>query len=410
MNEEIQPLVIKYITGNADASEQEYVRQWIGESQDNMDYYISLRETWQDALHHPDHRVFHADKAFERLRERLRVPEDAGARQAAPVEQTVQGIPPAQVAEAVRVIPSAPVEDRQMTEDTPMIPLRHRILFLPKRIGVAVLLLLIVGAGIGLYLQRPGPEKLQAALDLFVPNGKMKKLILPDSTEVWLNAGTHFSYGAGFGQTNRDVILDGEGYFAVNHNEKLPFVVTAGGYKIRDIGTVFTITAYRGNKSFETAVLEGKVEVTSDPKIKGVLLSRNEVLKVSQPVSSQGGVKGANAVGDGKAAGDDKATTLNPVIAAQLEIVTEPNIERYASWKDNILVFEEESFEEVMKRFERTFNVRIRINNDRLARLKYTGRFTRVQTITEAMKIIRETTPIVYTVVNDTVTISLEKR
>src|ERR1700754_2543856 len=71
MNEEIKPLVIKYITGNADASEQEYVRQWIGESQDNMDDYISLRETWQDALHHPDHRVFQTDKAFERLRERL---------------------------------------------------------------------------------------------------------------------------------------------------------------------------------------------------------------------------------------------------------------------------------------------------------------------------------------------------
>ena len=366
MNEEIKPLVIKYITGNADASEQEYVRQWIGESQDNMDYYISLRETWQDALHHPDHRVFQTDKAFERLRERL----SAGA----PVEET------------------------------PLIPAQRRIFFLPKLIGVAVLLLLIAGAGIGLYLQRPGPEKLQAALDLFVPNGKMKKLILPDSTEVWLNAGTHFSYRTGFGQTNREVTLDGEGYFAVHHNEQLPFVVEAGGYKIRDIGTVFTITAYPGNKSFETAVLEGKVEVTSDPKIKGVLLSRNEVLKVSQPVPSQGEAKAP------KAAGDDKAEALSPAVAAQLQIVTEPHIERYASWKDNILVFEEESFEEVMRRFERTFNVRIRINSDRLGRLRYTGRFTRVQTITEALKIIRETTPIVYTVENDTVTISLEKR
>jgi ferric-dicitrate binding protein FerR (iron transport regulator) len=392
MNEEIKPLVIKYITGNADASEQEYVRQWIGESQDNMDYYISLRETWQDALHHPDHRVFHTDKAFERLRERLRGSEDAGARQAP------QRIAAAPVEQAAQVVPLVSVEDEQV------IPARRRILFLPMRVGVAVLLLLIAGAGIGLYLQRPGPEKLQAALDLFVPNGKMKKLILPDSTEVWLNAGTHFSFKTGFGQTNRDVTLDGEGYFAVHHNEKLPFVVEAGGYKIRDVGTVFTITSYPGNKSFETAVLEGKVEVTSDPKIKGVLLSRNEVLKVSQPVPSPGEVKAS------KARGDDKAATPDPVIAAQLEIVTEPHIERYASWKDNILVFEEESFEEVMMRFERTFNVRIRINNDRLARLKYTGRFTRVQTITEAMKIIRETTPIVYTVENNTVTISLEKR
>ncbi|HEY4290459.1 MAG TPA: FecR family protein [Puia sp.] len=360
MNEQIKPLVIKYITGDADASEQEYVRQWIGESQDNMDYYISLKETWQDALHHPDHRVFNADKAFERLRGRL-----------------------------------------QVSEETEPIPVRRRIFFLPVRTAVAVVLLLIAGVGVGLYLRRPGPDVLQTAFDLFVPNGKMKKLILPDSTEVWLNAGTRFSYPSGFGQTNREVTLDGEGYFAVHHNEKIPFIVKAGGYKIRDIGTAFTIIAYPGNKSFETAVLEGKVEVTSDPKIKGVLLARNEVLKVSQPAAPLQKQAGR------KTADDEKIT---PTIAAQLEIVTEPHIERYASWKDNILVFEEESFEEVARRLERTYNVRIRINNDRLAQLKYTGRFTKVQTITEAMKIIRETTPIVYTMENDTVSISLEKR
>ncbi|HEY4110249.1 FecR family protein [Puia sp.] len=382
MNEQIKALVIKYITGDADASEQQWVREWIGESQDHLDYYISLRETWQDALHHPGHAVFSADKAFDRLRERLETPANPQALAQPKAQEQLQ-------------TPAPP--------ELPAIPARRRILFLPVRTAVAVLLMLLAGGGVGIgyYLRQPRPGALQAAFHLWVPNGKMKKLVLPDSTEVWLNAGTRFSYSAGFGQTNREITLDGEGYFAVKHNERLPFVVKAGGYKIRDIGTIFTVIAYPGNKIFETAVMEGKVEVTSDPKIKGVLLARNEVLKVSlqNPAS-----------GPGTPAATDGNKAASPVIDAQFQIVTEPHIDKYASWKDNILVFEEESFEEVARRLERTFNVAIRVNSDRLAQLKYTGRFTRVKTITEAMRIIRETTPIVYTVENETISISLEKR
>jgi ferric-dicitrate binding protein FerR (iron transport regulator) len=398
MNEEIKALVIRYITGNADAAEQEYVRQWIAESQANMDNYILLRETWQDALLHPGHRVFDGNAAFERLRQRVsagQAEEDRPAEAGWPVG-SVRSTEIAGQVEIKRPMPE-PGEAKAGGDRSP-----GRLFFMRLRTAVAVVLLLIAGgAFIGLYLRRSAAP-IQAGLQLFVPNGKMKRLMLPDSTVVCLNAGTRFSYAAGFGQTNREITLEGEGYFSVRHNESLPFVVKAGGYRIRDVGTIFTVIAYPGNKTFETAVMEGKVEVTSDPKIKGVLLSRNEVLKVS--------MRGpARDTADGMAAGDRPAIR-NPAIDAQLEIVTEPHIEKYASWKDNILVFEEESFEEVARRLERTFNVHIRINSDRLAALKYTGRFTRVPTIAEALRIIHETTPILYATEGDTVTISLEKR
>ena len=74
MEEQIHSLLIKYVTGNADEAEQLQVRQWINEREDNLDYFISLKATWQDALHHPGEQVVDADKAFTRLQSRLQIP------------------------------------------------------------------------------------------------------------------------------------------------------------------------------------------------------------------------------------------------------------------------------------------------------------------------------------------------
>lgn len=55
------------------------------------------------------------------------------------------------------------------------------------------------------------------------PLGSRTKLYLPDGTLVWLNAGTKMVYSQGFGVDNREVILEGEGYFEVVKNKEIPF-------------------------------------------------------------------------------------------------------------------------------------------------------------------------------------------
>ena len=57
------------------------------------------------------------------------------------------------------------------------------------------------------------------------PLGAKTKLILPDSTLVWLNAGSKIVYSQGFGVKDRHLRLNGEAYFEVRKNEKLPFDV-----------------------------------------------------------------------------------------------------------------------------------------------------------------------------------------
>lgn len=62
-----------------------------------------------------------------------------------------------------------------------------------------------------------------------VPAGQRVNLDLPDGSNVWLNAGTTMKYPVSFMKGKREVILDGEAYFEVAHNEKSPFVVRTHG-------------------------------------------------------------------------------------------------------------------------------------------------------------------------------------
>jgi len=378
MNEQIQTLIIRYITGEADQQQREFVRQWIARSQENMDYYIQLRSTWDDALHHPGQPAVDTDKAFEQMRERL---------QAGPN------------------FVSDPVAAPHFSPETA--PASRRRVVTPLRAAAAIILLLATGTTAILLSKNQKSTVQTAAFDLFVGNGKKKKLVLPDSTEVWLNAGTHFSYSAAFGHTDREVALEGEGYFVVHHDEKLPFVVRTPGYRVRDIGTIFNVSAYPGSSSWVTAVLEGKVEVSADAdsgnagKSPAVILTRNEVLKIRQSADSP------RVHANGGQYTPERQATAGSLGAPQ--VTTTEHMEKYEAWRDNTLVFEEESFDDVARRLERTFNVRIRIVSGELSRVRYTGKFTRVQSIEEAMKIIRETTPIVYAIKKDTVTIRQTK-
>lgn len=374
MEESIKTLIIQYITGETDEDASLEVEQWINASEENRHYFLSMKETWQDTLHYPPNPVIRTDAAFDRLKERLQIP---------PHEQRGQG--------EQRDHGDQRADREQRNQPEPQHP--YESILRPFSLGKAAAIagIILVTSGLGLYLTlRPQPQQQQAALDISVPNGRMKKVVLPDSTVVWLNAGTRFGYGPDYGVGRREVALEGQAYFEVMHNAKVPFIVRTSRYTVTDIGTIFTVSAYPGDKNFETAVVEGKVEVapTQDGKMPKVLLAKNQVLKIGQPATSK--ITAAKTV----------PTPVQPMIQDV------PELAPYAGWKDQLLVFDEETFDEVARRLERTFNVPIRISSDELAKLRYTGRFNRVSGVDDALKIIQETTAISYRYEKDTIVIS----
>lgn len=106
--------------------------------------------------------------------------------------------------------------------------------------------------------------------------GEKTRLILPDSTEVWLHAATTLTYSDSFNREDRKVSLSGEAFFDVTHDEDLPFIVELGGSSITVKGTRFDVAAYSSEEDITAALLEGSIIFRSENAI--VDLHPGEVL------------------------------------------------------------------------------------------------------------------------------------
>ncbi|MDR1746696.1 MAG: FecR domain-containing protein [Tannerella sp.] len=128
----------------------------------------------------------------------------------------------------------------------------------------------IVALTIGLWsvyqYQRHGSP--QAVTCIETPVGQRTHLVLPDGTNVWLNAQTRLSYLSDFSPKNRQVQLEGEAFFEVKSDRKHPFYVSASGINVKVTGTTFNFSAY-ANETSTVTLVKGRVEVTtSDGKHK----------------------------------------------------------------------------------------------------------------------------------------------
>lgn len=153
--------------------------------------------------------------------------------------------------------------------------------------GAAACILLLVGlAGIFFGGRMFPDERMQQVV---VPAGQRVELRLADGTKVWLNSKSRLEYPSSFGRRSRRVTLCGEGYFEVAHDERKPFVVETGQYDVRVLGTTFNVYAYDNDRAaFETALMEGSVEVSSrSDASQRLVLQPNEaaVMAADGPVS-----------------------------------------------------------------------------------------------------------------------------
>lgn len=105
---------------------------------------------------------------------------------------------------------------------------------------------------------RPFPPKMQK---LSTPRGMDFKVILPDGSEVWLNAESTIEFPAAFLGNERQVLLKGEAYFKVARNEACPFIVTSDRMKVRVLGTEFNFKSYTSETS-HISLVSGSVEVS----------------------------------------------------------------------------------------------------------------------------------------------------
>ena len=120
--------------------------------------------------------------------------------------------------------------------------------------------LVMAGLGLGQWYKRSSRSRQGEFKELSTGYQQTGKVVLPDSTVVWLNSATHLFYHSDFAE-HREVRLSGEAFFQVAPDARHPFIVKAGNASTRVIGTAFNVSAYPEAGELRISLKSGRVGV-----------------------------------------------------------------------------------------------------------------------------------------------------
>ena len=233
---------------------------------------------------------------------------------------------------------------------------------------------------------------------MIVAKGQKSVVVLPDNTVVSLNSESELSYSSDFGKGNREVSLTGEAYFRVAHDAKHPFLVNARELKIKVYGTEFNIKCYKGEKTIETTLVKGSLSISQN-KSKEVFLKPNQQYIYSEKpeLESSGIVEKVK---------DQEDEERNMIKLQPLEQKNAQEVDPYPiiAWKDQKLVFDDDSFSDMVIKLERWYDVKVIIESDKIKQYRYKGTFES-ETVEQALSALKFATPFNYTIDKRTIII-----
>lgn len=227
MNEKIDILLTRYFSGEATEEEIQRVDAWIAESKENEAHFLKLSSLYQRVLsvdHSPNPDL---DKAFQRFQNHI-------------------------------------------YSENKKSKMNSRIKF-SRFYKVAVVLLLIATGIMGglLTLDMTKPVQITAI-------EQAETYSISDAIDVRLTSGSQIEYKKSVVKsTQNEVHLKGTATFSVNSAEKNELLVVAGETFIKDIGTVFTVTADHPQEMITVDVTEGEV-LFYTLKDKGIAIKEGE--------------------------------------------------------------------------------------------------------------------------------------
>ena len=150
---------------------------------------------------------------------------------------------------------------------TKILPWKHYVISFMKVAAIFVL-----GFALHFFLNWQKTTHHELQHQIHVPTGQHVEIMLADGSKVWLNSGSTLTFPSKFNGKKRLVELDGEGFFEVKSDKEHPFIVSTSKYQVKAVGTSFNIYDYQDSPQFEAALLNGKVEVTTNAKKSSVVI------------------------------------------------------------------------------------------------------------------------------------------
>ncbi len=215
----------------------------------------------------------------------------------------------------------------------------------------------------------------------YTENGVKAKIMLPDSSVVWLNSGSSITYPQEFANDERLVKFSGEGYFEVRKNEGAPMIVTTPrGMKVTVLGTKFHICSYNDDADEQATLFSGKINIS---RVIGNKVVVKE--KVMKPLES-----------------------VNFSMANKAVLVANSDTTKKIAWKNGELLFDKTPMVEVIKKLVRWHGVDVIVKDSTILKHSITAKFSS-ESVVQIMELLRFTTPVDFKIENNKVFLSERK-
>ena len=213
-------------------------------------------------------------------------------------------------------------------------------------------------------------------LNLSVPRGGEFKIMLEDSTVVWLNSDSKLVYPEHFTASERRVKVSGEAYFEVHKEPGRPFFVESEGQVIHVYGTTFNVKAYAEDASTYTTLETGSISL-------------------------------------GKADGEGGEITLTPGhqaifdhVANKVEMkVVRP--ETITGWRHGRFVFEEQPLKIIMRDLSRWYDFEYEFTDPSLENIVFMGSIPRYADFATAAAILENSGDMKFEISDNKVVVTL---
>ena len=320
-------LVDRYLSGESTPEEQQAIDAWIAADASHALLIASMRRVWTEAatpLPHVDEKA--AWLALQARRDVAQRPARAGLT-----------MPP-----SLRK-PSAP-----------------RFGWRARAIAAGLVVATALGAA-GWWKHTQDVQVAVAAppREYVTERGQRAEVTLIDGTRVWLSADSHLEVPQSYGATTRDVVLAGEAYFIVQHDDKRPFRVHAGESVSEDLGTEFDVRAYPSDSGAIVIVSSGRVALhhaaVSGTQVEATQLSSGQMGRLDR--------------------------------SGAVSVVDNVDVDGWLAWRKGRLAFEERPLRDVARELERWYDIDIALDDSALANTPLTASFTN-QSADQALSIV----------------------
>lgn len=196
---------------------------------------------------------------------------------------------------------------------------------------------------------------------LIIPKGKRTRLMLPDGTHLWVNAGTRVIYPNCFENNYREIYVEGEVYLDVYHDEKAPFIVKTKDFQVQVLGTSFNISAYPSQDVSSVVLVKGSVNIKNQEK-KQVKLTPGQMVDIR---------------------------------TGQLDIPKSVDVEPYVCWVKNMLMYKDESLDKVFQKLNLYYGEEFILDSD-IKDLLVSGKLDLKEKLEDVLYTISYSVPICY--------------